>query len=243
MASVQDPPPASTGSVSVIMPAFNEAPFIGECLERVLRQPCVGEVIVIDDGSTDATASIVAGILAHDPRLRFHRHPSNAGKGAGLRTGLACATGRIVIIQDADIEYDPEDYEALLRPLLQGRADAVFGSRFLGGGPHRVLYFWHFLGNTLITLLSNCFTGLNLSDIECGLKAVSRAVASRLTIEESRFGVEPELVAKIAAMKVRAYEVPVSYHGRTYAEGKKVGWRDGIHALWCIVKYGITTRW
>lgn len=230
-------------SVSVIMPAFNEAACIGICLERVLRQPAVTEVIVVDDGSSDATAAEVERRMASEPRLRLQRHPRNLGKGAALRTGFACATGDIVVVQDADLEYDPEDYEALLRPLLQGRADVVFGSRFLGGGAHRVLYFWHAVGNALITFFSNCFTGLNLSDVEVGPKLFRREVVAGMTICEQRFGVEPELAARVAALRVRVYEVPISYHGRTYAEGKKVGWRDGVRALWCIVKYGISTRW
>ena len=225
------------------MPAFNEAAHIGACLERVMRQTCVTEVIVIDDGSTDGTIAVVEALMAGEPRLRLERHPRNIGKGAALRTGFACAKGDILIVQDADLEYDPEDYDALLRPLLQGRADVVFGSRFLGGGAHRVLYFWHSVGNALITFFSNCFTGLNLSDVETGMKLLRRDIAKSIQIEERRFGVEPELAAKIAALKVRVYEVPISYHGRTYAEGKKVGWRDGVRALWCIVKFGIVSRW
>lgn len=235
------PMPAAT-TVSVVMPAFNEAAHIGICLKRVLLQNCVTEVIVIDDGSSDGTPAVVQALMAHEPRLRLQQHPHNAGKGAALRTGFAGAMGDIVIVQDADLEYDPEDYEALLRPLLQGRADVVFGSRFLGGGAHRVLYFWHYLGNALITFFSNCFTGLNLSDVEAGPKLFRREIVAGMTIREKRFGVEPELAAKVAALKARVYEVPISYHGRTYAEGKKVGWRDGVRALWCIVKFGITTR-
>ncbi len=224
------------------MPAYNEAPHIGICLQRVLRQTCVTEVIVIDDGSTDGTVAVVEAMMAGEPRLRLERHVRNTGKGASLRTGFARATGDIVIVQDADLEYDPEDYGALLRPLLQGRADVVFGSRFLGGGAHRVLYFWHSVGNALITFFSNCFTGLNLSDVEVGLKLFRREITAGMTIEEKRFGVEPELAAKVAALKVRVYEVPISYHGRTYAEGKKVGWRDGVRALWCIVKFGLFSK-
>lgn len=241
--STSPEPHPATSSVSVIVPAFNEAPHIGGCLQRVLQQPVVGEVIVVDDGSTDATAAVVEKMTAAEPRLRLVRHEKNSGKGAALRTGFASATGDIFLIQDADLEYDPEDYEALLRPLLQGRADVVFGSRFLGGGAHRVLYFWHYVGNAFITFFSNCFTGLNLSDVEVGTKLFRREVVSDMLIREQRFGVEPELAARVAALRVRVYEVPISYHGRTYAEGKKVGWQDGLRALWCIVKYGVSTRW
>ncbi len=231
----------AAGTVSVVMPAYNEAPRIAECIGRVLRQPVVAELIVIDDGSTDGTADVVAGLAARDNRLRLERHPCNLGKGAALRTGLAQAGGGILIVQDADLEYDPEDYAAALRPILAGRADVVFGTRFLGG-EHRVLYFWHRVGNFVITLLSNCFTNLNLSDVETGMKILRREVAARLDIEEKRFGVEPEIAAKVAALGVRVYEVPISYHGRTYAEGKKIGWRDGVVAVWCILKYGFR-RW
>ena len=225
------------------MPAFNEAAHIGVCLERVLRQTCVTEVIVIDEGSTDGTVAVVEAMMAREPRLRLQRHSRNTGKGAALRTGFVCATGDILIVQVADLEYDPEDYNAALRPLLQGRADVVFGSRFLGGGAHRVLYFWHSVGNALITFFSNCFNGLNLSDVETGMKLLRREVAAGIHIEERRFGVEPKLAAKVAALNVRVYEVPISYHGRTYAEGKKVSWRDGMQALWCIVKFGVTSGW
>lgn len=235
-------PASTTETISVIMPAFNEARHIGMCLQRVLAQSCVTEIVVIDDASTDGTAEIVSELMAANPRIRLERHGRNCGKGAALRTGFAKAQGEIFIVQDADLEYDPEDYSAALRPLLQNRADVVLGSRFLGG-PHRVLYFWHYVGNTVITLLSNCFTDLNLSDIETGMKLMRRGIAQRIRIEEDRFGVEPEFVAKIAALRARVYEVPVSYDGRTYAEGKKIGWRDGVRALWCIIKFGVLTRW
>lgn len=240
MSAPSDRPTPSTNapSVTVVMPAYNEAATIGECLQRVLRQPLVTEVLVIDDASTDGTDRLVLDLAVQEPRLRLERHPQNRGKGAALRTGFALARGDIVIVQDADLEYDPEDYQAVLRPILNERADVVFGTRFLGG-EHRVLYFWHRVGNAVITLFSNAFTNLNLSDIETGMKVFRRLVLERVVIEENRFGVEPELVAKIAALGVRVYEVPVSYHGRTYAEGKKIGWRDGVRALWCIVKYGL----
>ncbi len=228
--------------VSVVMPAFNERGTIGACLKRVLAEPSVGEVIVVDDASTDDTASLVETVIKSDPRVRLARHPRNLGKGAALRTGFAMASRGIVLVQDADLEYDPDDYEKLLRPIRFGHADVVFGSRFLGGGAHRVLYFWHSVGNKLLTLLSNCFTGLNLSDMEGGMKLFRREVLSRVELRENRFGFEPEIVAKVAALRVKIYEVPISYYGRTYEEGKKVGWRDGFRAVWCIVKYG-TGRW
>lgn len=229
-------------SLSVVMPAFNEAAHIGACITKVLAQACVAELVVVDDASTDGTDGIVLALAAQDARVRLVRHERNQGKGAALRTGFARARGSLLLVQDADLEYDPEDYAAVLKPLLNGRADVVFGSRFLGGGAHRVLYFWHYVGNRCITLFSNCFTGLNLTDVEVGTKALRREVAEKIRIEEDRFGVEPELAAKVAALGVRVYEVPVSYHGRTYAEGKKVGWRDGFRALWCIVKFGLLRR-
>ncbi len=224
------------------MPAFNEAGCIEACLYRVLRESSVKEVIVVDDGSVDSTALIVEKIMQEHPRVRLERHTKNLGKGAALRTGFALATGRIVLVQDADLEYDPAEYEMVLRPLLQGRADVVFGSRFKGGGAHRVHYFWHYVGNKILTLLSNCFTGLNLTDMECGTKLFRKEVLARLDLKESRFSIEPEMVAKVAALGVRVYEVPVSYYGRSYAEGKKIDWMDGVHAFWSILKYGVG-RW
>ena len=227
-------------SLTVVMPAYNEAGSIEACLVRVLRESAVKEVIVVDDGSADSTSSIVEKIMQQDPRVRLERHTKNRGKGAALRTGFSLATGGIVMVQDADLEYDPTEYEMVLRPILQGRADVVFGSRFAGGGAHRVHYFWHYVGNKVLTLLSNCFSGLNLTDMECGTKVFRRDVLARLDLREVRFSIEPELVAKVAALGVRVYEVPVSYYGRSYAEGKKVGWKDGVHALWAIPKHGIS---
>lgn len=229
-------------SLSVVIPAYNEVPSIATCLLRVLRQSSVKEVIVVDDGSSDATPSIVEGLMKKDARVRLERHVQNRGKGAALRTGFALATGDIILVQDADLEYDPAEYEMLLRPILQGRADVVFGSRFAGGSAHRVHYFWHYVGNKVLTLMSNCFSGLNLTDMECGTKLLRREVVTRLDLSESGFGIEPELVAKVAAMGVRVYEVPVSYYGRSYAEGKKIVWKDGVHAFWVILKHGMQ-RW
>jgi glycosyltransferase involved in cell wall biosynthesis len=226
-------------SLSIVMPAFNEGNYIRACMERVLRENCVKELIVVDDGSSDTTAEAVEDLIRTEPRIRLAKHKYNQGKGAALRTGFALAQGNAVLVQDADLECDPEDYMKLLRPIQQGRADVVFGSRFLGGGAHRVLYFWHYLGDKLLTLCSNCFTGLNLSDMESGMKLFRREVLTRIHLQENRFGVEPEVVAKVAALNVRVYEVPISYYGRTYAEGKKVGWRDGVSALRCILKYGL----
>jgi glycosyltransferase involved in cell wall biosynthesis len=234
------PTPPISESLSVVMPACNEAETIGDCIRRVLLEPRVTELIVIDDASVDGTSAVVEALMKSEPRIRLERHERNRGKGAALRTGFALAKEDLVLIQDADLEYDPCDYAAVLKPILQGRADVVFGSRFLGGGAHRVLYFWHYVGNKMLTLLSNCFTDLNLTDMETGMKAFRRSVAERIELKEDRFGFEPEFVAKVAALGVRIYEVPVSYHGRTYAEGKKASWRDGVSALRCIVKYRFT---
>jgi len=242
MTTTRDHPALPAGILSVVMPAYNEERTIGACLERVLRELYVKEVIVVDDASSDSTASVVRALLKSHPRIRLEVHPRNRGKGAALRTGFGLATAEMVIVQDADLEYDPADYEHALRPVLQGHADVVFGSRFVGGGAHRVLYFWHYVGNRFLTLLSNCFTGLNLTDMESGLKLFRREVLARMVLRENRFGIEPELAAKVAALGVRIYEVPVSYYGRTYAEGKKIGWKDGVWTLWCILKYGVG-RW
>ena len=229
-------------AMSVVMPAFNEERHIAACLRRVLHAKSVMEIIVVDDASTDATAAEVEKLMSGEPRLRLERHARNQGKGAALRRGFSLATGNVIIVQDADLEYDPQDYERVLEPIRIGRADVVFGSRFLGGGSHRVLYFWHCVGNNLLTLLSNCFTGLNLSDMETGMKVFRAEVLRRLHLQEDRFGIEPEITSKVAALSVRIYEVPVSYYGRTYAEGKKIHWRDGVRALWCILKYGVLRR-
>jgi glycosyltransferase involved in cell wall biosynthesis len=221
--------------LSVVMPCYNEAHTVKEILTRVLESPLVAEVIVVDDGSQDSTVDIVRSVA--DDRVRVLEQPVNRGKGAALRRGFAEASADFVIVQDADLEYNPADYEALLTPLLDGRADVVYGSRFMGGQAHRVLYFWHSVGNRLLTTLSNMFTNLNLTDMETCYKAFRRQVLQALTIEEDRFGFEPEITAKVARGKWRVYEVGISYDGRTYAEGKKIGWRDAVRALLCIVRY------
>jgi glycosyltransferase involved in cell wall biosynthesis len=227
------------GCVSVVIPAYNEAGTIAEIIARVRAAPLLlpREIVVVDDASLDDTARIVQG-LAADGRgdLRLVRHPVNRGKGAALRTGLAEVRGEIVIIQDADLEYDPRDYPLLLEPILEGNADVVFGNRF-HGGPHRVLYFWHYTANKALTLITNLLTGLNLSDMEVGYKVFRADVLRRLRLTAERFGIEPELTIKTAKLGVRIYEVPIRYHGRTYAEGKKITWRDGAAALYHIVRY------
>jgi glycosyltransferase involved in cell wall biosynthesis len=219
------------------MPVFNEAPTVAQVIRNVLQQPPVRELIVVDDASSDGTREIVQAEAAKDARVRLLRHERNRGKGAALRAGFAQATSPLVLAQDADLEYDPGEYPLLLQPILSDKADVVYGSRFLGAGAHRVLYFWHSVGNKGLTLLSNMATNLNLSDIETGSKVFRRDVIRQLQLVEDRFGIEPEITAKISRLNVRIYEVPISYHGRTYAEGKKIGWRDGVYALWCIVKY------
>ena len=227
--------------VSVVIPVYNEPGTIAALLDRVLASPYAPEVIVVDDASTDGTGPVLDSLATRLP-IRVLHHPTNCGKGAALRTGFAAVTGDVVIPQDADLEYDPAEYPILLRPIEDGRADVVIGSRFAGGGPHRVLYFWHYLGNKFLTLLSNAFTNLNLTDMETCYKVCRREVLDRITIEENRFGFEPELTAKVAALRCRVYEVGISYSGRTYAEGKKIGWRDGVRALWCILKYNTWHR-
>jgi glycosyltransferase involved in cell wall biosynthesis len=219
--------------ITVVIPAYNEAPTIARQVGRVLSQGSPTEVIVIDDASDDGTARALEAL--GDPRLRVLRHERNRGKGAALRTGFAAATGDVVIVQDADLEYDPADYPVLLGPILDGRADAVYGSRFLGG-PHRVLLFWHSVGNRWLTLLSNIVTNLNLTDMETGAKAFRTDVLRRITLKEDRFGFEPEITAKLARAGARIYETPVSYSGRTYAEGKKITWVDALVVPWVLLR-------
>ncbi|HVZ30794.1 MAG TPA: glycosyltransferase family 2 protein [Polyangiaceae bacterium] len=225
--------------VSVVMPVFNEVCSVEKVISVVLQQRPVEELIVVDDCSTDGSAELLSTIAAREPRVRLHRHPVNLGKGAALRTGIAHASSEIVLIQDADLEYDPEEYHVLLAPILSGKADVVYGSRFIGAGAHRVLYYWHSLGNRFLTMLSNMMTDLNLTDMETCYKVFRREIIQRVELEENRFGFEPEVTAKISRLPIRIFEVPISYYGRTYEEGKKIGWRDGFRALWCIVKYNV----
>jgi len=231
------------------MPVYNEASSAADVIRKVLEQPQVAELIVVDDASNDGTWAVLQKLSTSEsspvtgrPSLRTFRHDVNQGKGATLRTGIAEATAPIVIIQDADFEYDPEEYPVMVGPILKDRADVVFGSRFIGSEAHRVLYFWHSVGNRFLTLLSNMFTNLNLTDMETCFKAFRREILQSINLEENRFGFEPEITAKVARLNVRVYEVAISYHGRTYAEGKKIGWKDGVSALRCIFKYGLLRR-
>jgi glycosyltransferase involved in cell wall biosynthesis len=226
--------------LSVVMPVYNEEKTVAEVIRVVLEQPHVVELICVNDCSSDGTQAVLEKLAADEPRIKVRRHEVNLGKGAALRTGIQFASAPYVIIQDADLEYDPREYPKLLGPILEGRADVVFGSRFLGSEAHRVLYFWHSVGNTFLTLLSNMFTNLNLTDMETCYKVFRREIIQGLTIQENRFGFEPEITAKVARLGVRIYEVSVSYHGRTYAEGKKIGWKDGFSAIRCILKYGLS---
>jgi len=224
--------------VSVVIPCYNEKATIEKIVEAV-RSAAIGsrEIIVVDDCSQDGTR----GVLEEKVSQRVDRiiyHQVNRGKGAALRSGFAAATGDIILVQDADLEYSPEDYPALLEPLMSDKADVVLGSRFMGGRPHRVLFFWHMVGNKFLTLLSNMFTNLNLTDMQTGYKAFKAPLIKSIHIEEDRFGVEPEIVAKLAKLGCRVFEVGISYYGRTYEEGKKIGWRDGFRALHAIIKYG-----
>lgn len=225
--------------LSVIIPCYNEASTIGRIIDAVRASPYPDkELIVVDDGSTDGTRERLAG----EEGRRVDRvilHEANRGKGAALRSGIRAATGDLVIVQDADLEYDPNEYGRVLAPIVEGRADVVYGSRFMGAEPHRVLYFWHRMGNGILTLLSNMFTNLNLTDMETGYKAFRREVIQSIEIEEDRFGFEPEITAKVAKRRLRIYEVGISYYGRTYAEGKKINYKDGLRAIYCILKYNL----
>lgn len=226
-------------TLSVIMPVYNEARTISETVERVRRAPVdlARELIVVDDASTDATGDALKKITAdHPDEVRVLTHETNRGKGAAIRTGIAHARGEIILIQDADLEYDPRDYPLLLEPILEDQADVVFGNRF-HGGPHRVLYFWHYTANRFLTLLTNVLTGLNLSDMEVGYKVFRAEVLRRITLTSDRFGFEPEITIKVAKLGCRVYEVPIRYYGRTYAEGKKITWRDGLAAVGHIIRY------
>ncbi len=221
--------------LSVVVPCYNEEATIVELLNRVTASPWVHEVIVVDDGSSDKSRELLEQYP--DPLVRVHVQPRNMGKGAALRTGFSLATGDYAVVQDADLEYNPDDYGLLIAPLESNIADVVYGTRFQGGAAHRVLYFWHTVGNRFLTLFSNMMTDLNLTDMETCYKAFRREIIQGITIEEDRFGFEPEVTAKIAALRVRVYEVGITYDGRTYAEGKKIGWRDGVRAVVCIVRY------
>lgn len=223
-------------TLSVVMPVYNEARTIVAVIDRVLKAPVdlPREIIVVDDASTDGTRQLLQNMSSGEIRLVLH--DVNRGKGAAIRTGMAHATGEIVLVQDADLEYDPRDYPLLLDPILEGHADVVFGNRF-HGGPHRVLYFWHYAANRFLTLLTNVLTGLNVTDMEVGYKVFRRDVLARLTLTADRFGFEPEVTVKIAKMGCRVYEVPIRYYGRTYQEGKKITWRDGVAALFHLLRY------
>ncbi|HEY7168716.1 MAG TPA: glycosyltransferase family 2 protein [Candidatus Binatia bacterium] len=230
--------------LSVVVPVYNEERTVEEVVRRVSAVPTPKEIILIDDGSTDRSREIITGLQlanesANDPmnRIRVLVQPKNFGKGAAIRKALEHVTGDVVIIQDADLEYDPKDYPTLLEPIENGLADVVYGTRFFGGGAHRVLFFWHYLGNLLLTLISNMITNLNLSDMEVGYKVFRAGILNDLHLKSERFGFEPEITVKLAKRRCRFYEVPISYHGRTYAEGKKITWRDGLGALYCLIRF------
>jgi|UniRef100_A0A7C3WN01 glycosyltransferase involved in cell wall biosynthesis len=223
--------------LSVVIPVYNEKDTLEEVFKRVQATPYNKEIIAVDDASVDGSRDILKRLAEEYDNVRLFFHERNLGKGAALRTGFAHVTGDVVIIQDADLEYDPADYPALLDPIQRDLADVVYGSRLIGARPHRVLFFWHYMGNRCVTFLSNMFTNLNLSDMEVGYKVFKAEVLKDITIKSNRFGIEPELTAKIAKKRVRIYEVPISYHGRDYAQGKKITWRDGIAAIFHIIRF------
>ena len=235
--------------LSVIIPCFNEAGTIHLILERVLKVRLSNEInkelIIVNDCSTDKTGEAIESYFKGHPDVDFkiYHHEINKGKGAAIHTGISNATGDYLVIQDADLEYDPQEYNILIQPVLDGFADVVLGSRFMGGNPHRILFFWHSLGNKFLTLLSNAFTNLNLTDMETCYKLFRRDIIQNIELKENRFGFEPEVIAKISRVPgVRIYEVGISYYGRTYSEGKKIGWKDGFRAIWCIAKYNLFTK-
>ncbi|MFO1093938.1 MAG: glycosyltransferase family 2 protein [Planctomycetaceae bacterium] len=232
--------------LSIVMPVYNEQESLPKILERVRAVPLRKEIVLVDDCSRDGTRDMLKQYEtgnSNDPltSIAVYYHDVNQGKGAAVRTGLQKASGDVMIVQDADLEYDPAEIPRLLQPIIEGRADVVYGSRFLGDQPHRVLYFWHYLGNKFLTLLSNCFTNLNLTDMETCYKLFTREVVRDVApkLKQNRFGFEPEVTARIARRKYRVFEMSISYHGRTYEQGKKIGWKDGFQALWCIVRYGL----
>jgi len=228
--------------LSIIMPVFNEQATIRQIIQKVLAVPLNLELVIVDDCSTDGTREAVQSLqeTTADPRITIIYHPRNQGKGAAIRTGLQHMKGDVMVVQDADLEYDPTDIPGMFQLVKDGKADAVYGSRFAGSGPHRVLFFWHMLGNKLLTLVSNIFTNLNLTDMETGYKMVRADMIKQVKIEQNRFGFEPEITAKLARINgIRIFEIGISYFGRSYEEGKKITWKDGIQAIWCILKYGI----
>ena len=228
--------------LSVVIPVYNECQTIHLILQQVQDVDIDKEIIMVDDCSSDGTRDRLNELAAEADNIRVLFHEVNKGKGAALRTGFEAATGDVVIIQDADLEYDPAEYPKLLKPIVDGKADVVFGSRFAGGESHRVLYFWHSLANTFLTIMSNMFTDLNLTDMETCYKVFKREIIQNIDIKENRFGFEPEITAKISRMKCRIFEVGISYSGRTYEEGKKIGWKDGVRAIWCILKYNLFSK-